>query len=206
MVSQALSDGDKRRIEAEVADVESRSAAEILVVTTHASHDYAESIALSAALIALLAGGVAALLLPIGAAMIVAGQMALFALLWAVWTFARAGHWLTPHRVRILHARQAAALEFAKLVSAQTSDRRGLLIYLSLAERHIEIIADRGIAAAIPDAHWQEIVAAFPAAVKGEGLGEALFGVVRRSGALLAATFPAEAGQRNELPDAIVER
>ncbi|HEY4133900.1 MAG TPA: TPM domain-containing protein [Alphaproteobacteria bacterium] len=205
MVS-ALSDGDKARIEAAVAEIEARSAAEIVVVTTHASHDYAEGIALSAALIALLAGGLAALLLPIGAAMVVAGQMGLFALLWAVWTFARAGHWLTPHRVKLAHARHAAAMEFAKLVNAQTSDRRGLLIYLSLAERHIEIIADRGIAAAIPDARWQEIVAAFPAAVKSQGLGEALLGVVRQSGALLATAFPPEPGQRNELSDGVVER
>jgi putative membrane protein len=206
MVTLSLADADKRRIAAAVAVIETHSAAEILVVTSPAAADYADVVALAAAGLALCGGALAALLWPLPALTVVAGQMALFTLVWGGLTWAGLGHRLVPRALRTARAERAAALEFARLVNAQTADKRGLLIYLSFAERHIEIVADRGIAAAVPDARWQEIIDAFPAALRDRSFGEALFEVVGRCGEILVAAFPAEAGQRNEMADHVVER
>ena len=206
MVTLSLSDTDKRRIAAAVADIETRSSAEILVVTSPGAAAYADVVALAAAGVTLFGGALAALLWPLPALTVVAGQMALFTLVWAGLTWGRMGHRLVPRVLRSARAERAAALEFARLVNAQTADKRGLLIYLAFAERHIEIIADRGIAAAVPDARWQEIVDGFPAVLRERAFGEALFEVVRRCGEILTASFPAESGQRNEMTDHIVER
>lgn len=202
----SLSDADKRRIAAAVADIETRSSAEILVVTSPSAADYADVVALAAAGLTLLGGALAAVLWPLPALTVVAGQMALFTLIWAGLTWSRMGHRLAPRILRSARAERAAALEFARLVNAQTADKRGLLIYLAFAERHIEIVADRGIAAAVPDARWQEIVDGFPAALRDRAFGDALFEVVRRCGEIVATAFPAEPGQRNEMTDRVVER
>lgn len=206
MVTLALSEADKRRIESTVAEIESHSSAEILVVTAHSASDYADAAALGAAVAALLGGAVAAVFWPLPALTVVAGQMAAFTVLWIVLTFGHAGHWLVPRPLRTLRAKRAAALEFARLVNAQTADKRGLLIYLSFAEHHIEIIADSGIARLVPDARWQDIVGAFPAALRERSLGEALVETLQRCGGILTSSFPPEAGQRNEMTDRIVER
>ena len=206
MVTLALSDADKRRIAAAVADIETRSSAEILVVTSPGAADYDDVVAFAAAGLTLFGGALAALLWPLPALTVVAGQMALFTLVWAGLTWGRMGHRLAPRILRTARAARAAALEFARLVNAQTADKRGLLIYLSFAERHLEIVADRGIAAAVPDARWQEIVDGFPAALRDRPFGEALFEVVHRCGEVLTASFPAEPGQRNEMTDHVVER
>lgn len=206
MVALTLSETDKRRIESAVAEIEAHSSAEILVVTSHSASDYADAAALGAAAAALLGGALAAVLWPIPALTIVAGQMAVFAVAWIALTFGRAGHWLVPQAVHMLRAKRAAALEFARLVNAQTADKRGLLIYLSFAERHIEILADSGIARIVPDARWQDIIDSFPTALRERSLGDALVETVQRCGGILTSSFPPQAGQRNEMTDRIVER
>jgi uncharacterized membrane protein len=103
-------------------------------------------------------------------------------------------------------ARDRAYAVFAKLGVWDTEDNIGVLIYLLLAERRIEIVADRGLNAHVTQAQWQGIIQqlAQPLAV-GQfetGLREALADV----NALLLQHFPLQAGQRdhNELSDALV--
>jgi len=207
MVTIPLSDADKAAVAAAVGEIERRSSAEIVVVAARASGDYDAAAALAVALAALGGGALAAAIWPaLPAWLLLAGQSLLFALLWALHATVGLGHRLTPAPLRLARAKRAAAVEFAKLVDAQTADKRGLLIYLAFAERHLEIVADRGIAAAVPDARWQEIVDGFPAALRDRAFGEALSEVVRRCGELLTAAFPAEPGQRNEMADHVVER
>lgn len=100
-------------------------------------------------------------------------------------------------------ARERALTLFGKLGVWDTEGNNGVLIYLLLAERAIEIVADRGLARQVPEAQWRALVARmqphFRAGRFEEGLGLALEEV---SG-LLAQHFPARPGQArtNELPD-----
>ncbi len=99
--------------------------------------------------------------------------------------------------------RQRAVTMFGKLRVWDTEHNNGVLIYLLLAERAIEIVADRGLARHVPPAHWAALVAgmreAFRAGRFEPGLNEAVDAV----DALLRQHFPLAPGQANpnELPD-----
>jgi len=101
-------------------------------------------------------------------------------------------------------ARERAVTMFGKLRVWDTARNNGVLIYLLLAERAIEVVADRGVDDLVDDAEWQRIADemknAFRAGDFDAGLGHAIGEV----DALLVRHFAAEAGQTivNELPDA----
>lgn len=206
MVTVPLSQTDKDAIATTIGDIERRSSAEIVVVAAQTSSDYSSAATLAAGLAVLAGGMLTALFWPaLPAWLLVAGQTALFALLLALHLAVGLGHRLTPQPLRAARAKRAAAVEFAKLVGGLTSDKRGLLIYLSAAERHIEIVADRGIAAVLADDEWQRVVDRFTADAAIKGVGPALLDALAACGTLLVAACPAEAGQRNELSDRVLE-
>lgn len=100
--------------------------------------------------------------------------------------------------------RQRALTMFGKLRVWDTERNNGVLIYLLIAERAIEIVADRGLSARVDAAEWQRLVGAmrdaFGAGRYEQGLAQAIDAV----DALLARHFPLTPGQANpnELPDA----
>lgn len=103
-------------------------------------------------------------------------------------------------------ARERAIMLFGKLRVWDTEHNNGVLIYLLLAERAIEIVADRGIDARVNPEEWaamaQRMGASFREGRFEDGLTQALGEV----SALLFEHFPLAAGEanRNELPDAPV--
>jgi len=98
-------------------------------------------------------------------------------------------------------ARQRAAELFASQGVWDTEENSGILIYVQLVDRRVEILADRGIAARVPQAEWDAICRAMEAAFKaGDYRGGAL-AAVARAGGLLVEHFPAGANNPNELSD-----
>jgi len=101
-------------------------------------------------------------------------------------------------------ARERALDIFSHLRIWDTAHNNGVLIYLLLADRDVEIIADRGIDAKVGSAGWEKICKAMETDFKA---GNFAGGVIRGIEAVsrqLAAHFPAHRGDRNELPDAPV--
>ena len=101
-------------------------------------------------------------------------------------------------------ARERAIDIFAKLRIWDTTHNNGVLIYLLLADRDVEIVADRGIDAKVGAAGWQKICTEMEADFK---TGNFERGVIRGIEAVsrqLAKHFPAHGGGPNELPDAPV--
>jgi uncharacterized membrane protein len=101
-------------------------------------------------------------------------------------------------------ARERALDLFSHLRIWDTAHNNGVLIYLLLADRQVEIIADRGIDAKVGSAGWEKICTAMQADFKA---GNFEAGVIRGIGAVslqLAAHFPKHGGGKNELPDAPV--
>ena len=100
---------------------------------------------------------------------------------------------------------RARALDiFSQLRVWDTEHNNGVLIYLLLADRDVEIVADRGIDARVGAAGWEKVCAAmekdFRAGLFEHGVIEGIQEVSR----LLAQHFPKGPGGRNELPDAPV--
>jgi uncharacterized membrane protein len=101
-------------------------------------------------------------------------------------------------------ARQRAVTVFGKLRVWDTEHNNGVLIYLLLAEHAIEVVADRGLARAVPPETWQQLVGGMRQAFRAGRFEDGLAQAVDRVDALLVAHFPLAAGQANpnELPDA----
>jgi len=99
-------------------------------------------------------------------------------------------------------ARPRAQEVFAHLRVWDTAHNSGVLIYVLLAERAIEIVADRGIAARVPQGEWQTLCERmrdrFASGEYERGASEG----VRAVSGILAQHFPADgSGTPNELPD-----
>jgi uncharacterized membrane protein len=101
-------------------------------------------------------------------------------------------------------ARERALDIFSHLRIWDTAHNNGVLIYLLLADRDVEIVADRGIDVKVGSAGWEKICKAMETDFKA---GNFEAGVIRGIGAVslqLAAHFPKHGPGRNELPDAPV--
>jgi uncharacterized membrane protein len=97
-----------------------------------------------------------------------------------------------------------AAGVFSGLGVWDTAENNGVLVYVLLAERRIEIVADRGFDGRVAPAEWEGICREMEAAF-GEGRYEAgALLALERISALARQHFPADGGDRNELPDRTV--
>ena len=100
-------------------------------------------------------------------------------------------------------ARSRAQAAFARLRVWDTAANNGVLLYLLLADRRIEIVADRGLAGLASDEQWRGICMLMEERLRaGDAEGAALAGIAAASD-LLARHFPRQPGDidENELPD-----
>lgn len=101
-------------------------------------------------------------------------------------------------------ARQRAIDTFSHLRIWDTEENSGVLIYVLLADRQVEILADRGISRKVDDATWQRICTTMERAFgRGQFCEGALTGVHEIS-RVLAEHFPASGVNPDELPNAAV--
>jgi putative membrane protein len=103
---------------------------------------------------------------------------------------------LTTHAERERKVHTAAAASFVDHGVANTQRETGLLVYLSLLERRIELIADRGVLDAVPVLEWNQLL---EATRKRKATTATLLEVMRTLGPLLARYMPARPGDRDEL-------
>lgn len=99
--------------------------------------------------------------------------------------------------------RQRALAVFAQLGVWDTEHNAGVLIYVLWADHAAEIVADRGIAARVPQDEWDAIVSRMAAAFAAGRCRAGAVEAIEAVSGLLARHFPADAGSRarNELPD-----
>lgn len=103
---------------------------------------------------------------------------------------------------RGLAPRQRAADLFARLGMANTEEASGVLIYVQLADRQVEILADQGIHARVGDAVWQAICKNMEEAFRAGAFEAGALAGIQAVGQVLAEHFPAVGGNPDELPDA----
>ena len=101
-------------------------------------------------------------------------------------------------------ARERAIAMFGKLGVWDTERNNGVLIYLLLAERAIEIVADRGLGRHVGAAEWAEIARSMQGAFHDGDFAGGLLRAIDAVDALLVHHFPRQPGETdvNELPDA----
>jgi uncharacterized membrane protein len=98
-------------------------------------------------------------------------------------------------------ARHRAHEVFSQLRVWDTEHNSGVLIYVQLVERRIEIVADRGINAVVPQHDWDAICRRMEDAFRGRRFEQGVLDGIREITALLGRHFPKRGVNPNELPD-----
>jgi hypothetical protein len=98
-----------------------------------------------------------------------------------------------------IRTRQRAEQVFSSLGVWNTADNSGVLVYLQIAERRIEIVADRGIALKVPAAEWANLCAEFADKMREMPADQAVLDCLMKINALLILHFPASADNPKEL-------
>lgn len=111
---------------------------------------------------------------------------------------------LVPRFVRRRHAHQMALREFMVRGLSRTKDRTGILLYVALAERYAEVVADIGIADRVDASAWRGIVEEITTATTEGRLADGLVGAVEQAGRLLAKDFPPRDNDEDELSNKVV--
>lgn len=97
--------------------------------------------------------------------------------------------------------RARAVQVFSQLHVWDTEENTGVLLYLQLIDRDIEIVADRGINARVPQEQWEAICQRMESAFRVDRFEEGVIAGLQEITALLAKHFPARAENPNEMPD-----
>jgi len=103
-------------------------------------------------------------------------------------------------------ARERAIELFSQLGMWDTEHNSGVLVYVQLLDRRVEIVADRGIHARVGEAFWREICRRMEEAFR-EGLFEkGVLTALNEITVVLSAHFPASSDNPNELPNTALIR
>ena len=201
-----LNESDKARIEAAVAAAEARTAAEFAVTVARAADRYAAYPLAWSTGLALVSGGALMLARPeLSGSVLLSAVASVFILLATTLGFPGVRHRLAPPRIKRAVVERLALAQFAQHVQGRTHGKVGVLLFVSLAEHHAQILVERGIADAVPQAAWQATIDKLTAAIAAGKLGEGMETALKDAAALLAPHFPPLAGDRNELPDQVRE-
>jgi len=98
-------------------------------------------------------------------------------------------------------AQQRAVEVFSRLRVWDTEHNNGVLIYLLLADRDVEIVADRGIHVRLGKEVWEAICHEMEAAFRQGNFEAGVLAGIHAMGEHLSRHFPARSGKPNEMPD-----
>ena len=98
-------------------------------------------------------------------------------------------------------ARERAVEVFSELKVWDTESNNGVLIYLLLADRDVEIVADRGIHTRVGTDGWEKICREIEALFRQGKFEEGMLGGIRAISIHLARHYPPQKKDRNELDD-----
>jgi putative membrane protein len=125
---------------------------------------------------------------------------------------ARIGMW--PPVIRLVTSQERmrqkviarAERAFAQHVVARTRDRTGVLIMLSMLEKHIYVLPDRSLAERVSAERWTHVVQAAVDRLHQGDIAEGLSHAIHACGLVLAEACPGRPGDNpNELPDTLIQ-
>ena len=206
-----MTDADHVRITDAIRKAEGSTSGEIFAVVAHRSDDYFHAAGFIAALWSLLIGfGLATVShlsgFKIPVISLAAAQLVSFAVsLFIFWYFPDLRLWFVPRSIAYRRASRNAVRQFLAHGIHTTADRSGILIFVSLAERYAEIVADAGIHRKVDQILWDDLMGEIIDHAKEGRITDGFVHVIERAGGVLAEHFPPTDDQKNELDDRLVE-
>jgi putative membrane protein len=111
--------------------------------------------------------------------------------------------WLTPPRARRRRVVAAARAAFYEKGVRMTSERTGMLVYVSLLERAVEIVLDRGVEQAVPATEWKFATAQIEGTLRRTMDAHAVADKIKGLGTICEAVLERSEDDVNELPDEV---
>jgi putative membrane protein len=206
-----MSEDDHRAVSAAIARAEEKTDGEIYAVIARRSDDYFAPAAFAVSLATIFAGFVIAVALhyfwvPVDAwvfmtALVLAYGAALLVLVLLPDFCIR----LVPRQTAHRRAHMSAAQQFLARNIHRTRARTGVLLFVSVAERYAEVIADEAINSKVGQKEWDDMVGMLIDSARRRAYANGFLNAIEASGALLATHFPKSGTDTNELDDHVVE-
>ena len=158
-----LTPEDHAAVSAAIAEAEKRTCGQIVCVLAHSSSDYAYIPILWASALALVLPWPLIYFTHWSVQKIFLAQLVVFIVAGVIFSWTPLRMMFVPRPLQRAQAHRAALEQFVVRRIANTKNRCGLLIFVSLAEHYARIIADDGIAQKVHNAEWQAAIDALTA-------------------------------------------
>lgn len=196
----SISKQDHERIAAAIQAAESKTSCEIVCVLAQTStHTSALSVFI-AAVVSLVTPWLLTAFTAITVQRILSLQALVFLTVLLVFCIPRLRVALLPRKARRAIAHRAAMEQFINRGIGRTADRRGILIFVSLAERYARIIPDGEIATRVPQTKWQSAIDELVIHMHDGHIADGFVNAINVCGDELANNFPRTV-PKNLLPD-----
>ncbi len=205
---RVLSEADRESVRAAVVAAERRTVGEILPVVVERSDPHPAADWLAAAIVALVGTALLGAHLPWDSpVLVVLVQVLLGALgFWLVRALPDFKRSFVAETRATSVAQEQALQEFFGNGLHKTEAETGVLLFVSLFEHRVIVLADEGIASQVPSDAWVEVDAAILKGVRSGSLRDGLIEGIERAADVLAEKFPWHDGDRNEVPDRLIVR
>lgn len=111
---------------------------------------------------------------------------------------------IIPHKLKERRVYARALQHFVESGVYKTADRTGILIFISVLERRIFVIADSGINEKVPQSRWDGICKIMADGLKAKHTAKAFITATEECGKILQEHFPNKIKNPNELADGLV--
>ncbi len=192
------------RIAAEINAAEQRTSGEIVAVVSPNSDDYLHVPLLWATLVALLLPFLLFQFTDLGGTSVYTAQLLCFVFVAVVLSLPALRYRIVPRGLAHKRSHRHALDQFLSQDLHTTKNRTGVLIFVSVAERYGEIIADEGIYQKVEPKVWDEALAALLDHLKKREVEEGFVTAIRMSADVLAEHFPTGAEDEDELPNHLI--
>ncbi|HUO88990.1 MAG TPA: TPM domain-containing protein [Rhizomicrobium sp.] len=187
-----LADSDLKRLDAAIDAIRARTSVRFDLQVVHVADRYALYPIAYGAFAALILGGGFAVFdpaFPARTAFVL--ETVLFVVLSLAFEWLPLKLMLVPRRQKNLRAQQMAHRAFAARILAARERRSGMLVFVALGERHVELVTDDALDRHIGQPVWNAIVKDLTAAAARGDLANGLVAAVEACGKALAQQFPA---------------
>ena len=209
-----LTDDEHSRVSSAVKAAEKLTAGEIVVMIISASYQYPLAIVIGAAAFAL---PLALIFTPTAGAWLWIGGQNMWLFLGFLTVFFILFHEIIkriPWLKRFFISRkeiddeveEAAITNFFDQGLYRTRDQTGVLVLISVFERRVWVLADRGINTKVSESQWDDIVKMITDGIKQKRPADAICEAVEKIGELLKTHFPIKPDDTDELKNLIIEK
>lgn len=202
-----LSEVENKQIEAAIKKAEATTSGEIVFVAAPASAHYAQA-TLQGALIGMAIVTAISLALPFShtPTTLLWTEFISFAIFYTLLPYIPWRRWIISSREMDARVHDAAFMQFYSSGLYKTRESNGIEIYLSLFERRVVVIGDKGIHDKMGSQHWDSVRDLIIRGIKDGNVCSGICAAIESCGRALAEHFPHRPDDINELPDQVIDR